>query len=297
MIKDILDSRIVDVTIRRSQGLGPSIEEIEAAHEPGHDPNCAPAEGLLKPSLHAKILSRLFWPQLHDESYRVPTPIAALQTKYSTGFEKLKSSRKLTWLPALGHATVELDLEDRVIFEEVFTWQATVIWAFEGEPINGEPLSRTVPALIEDLEMDESLVRSALSFWMSKYVLYEVRKDEYAVLETLHAVDRERSRNAATGQQDVMNLEEEEMADQVGGLQQQQQQGPQEKLKTYWPLVQGMLTNSMPQMPLQQIAMMLRMVVEGGFPYSNEELLEFLQGCVGEGKLEVGAGGRYRLKK
>jgi len=285
MIKDIQDSRLVDTVIRNDQGLSPSAEEIEAMADVEEDYHSAPAEGLLKPSLHAKILSRLFWPQLHDESYRVPTPIASLQESYSSGFENLKASRKLTWLHALGHATVELDLEDRVVFEEVLTWQATVIWAFEGEPINGEAISRTVPALVELLEMDESLVRSALTFWTGKLVLYEIRKDEYAVLETLNAEDRLRSENAHAG-----DVEEEIEEVQI-------QQGAQERLKAYWPLIQGMLTNSGPQMPLMQIGMMLRMVVEGGFPYGDEELGEFLKGCVEEGRLEVGSGGRFRLKK
>lgn len=283
MIKDIQDSRTVDSDIRRKQDLIPRIEEVDAMED---DVRLASAEGL-----HAKILSRLFWPQLHDETFRVPTQIAALQERYSAGFESLKISRKLTWLQALGQVNVELDLEDRVINEEVFTWQATIIWAFEGDPINGDPVSRTVPALIESLEMDEALVRSALTFWVSKLVLYEVRQDEYAVLETLKAEDLERSNNN-TGAGAAM-LEDLTGSGDTGHS---SQQSMQEKLRPLWPMIQGMLTNSMSQMPLMQIAMMLRMVVDG-YSYSNEELQEFLQVLVGEGKLEVGAGGRYKLVK
>lgn len=282
MIKDIVDSRVVDSVIRRKQGLAPSPEELEALRDISEEHHAA---GLLQPALHAKILSRLFWPQLHDESYRVPTAISFLQNAYSEGFEILKTSRKLTWLHALGHATVELDLEDRVVYEEVLTWQATVIWAFEGDAVNGEAISRTVPALVEYLEMDESLVRSALSFWSSKLVLYEIRKDEYAVMETLNAEDRERSKNQTA----MADEEEAGEAVQGGGI--------EEKLAVYWQYIQGMLLNSRAQMAPPQIGMMLRMAVPDGFPYADAELAEFLQVCVAEGKLEVGAGGRYRLKK
>jgi anaphase-promoting complex subunit 2 len=157
MLKDIQDSGRVNSIIRRSQHLDIHDQAPETAKDD--------ADG--QPSLHAKILSRLFWPQLHDETYRIPDEVAHLQKSYEQGFETLKSSRKLTWLHALGQATVELELEDRTIVEEVHTWQATVIWAFEsGSP--GQNVQKSVDELIELLEMDESLVRSGLKFWASR---------------------------------------------------------------------------------------------------------------------------------
>jgi anaphase-promoting complex subunit 2 len=57
-----------------------------------------------------------------------------------------------------------------------------------------------------------------------------------------------------------------------------------------------MLKNSSSQMPLQQIATMLKMLIADGFPYSNEELQVFLGTKVADGELEF-AGGKYRLKK
>jgi anaphase-promoting complex subunit 2 len=42
--------------------------------------------------------------------------------------------------------------------------------------------------------------------------------------------------------------------------------------------------------------MMLKMLISEGFPYSNEELQEFLGRKVAEGPLEL-VGGKYRLKK
>jgi anaphase-promoting complex subunit 2 len=293
MLKDIQDSGRVDGVIRRNQKLDPSEEEIGAARvNPDMlDENLNP-EGLLKPSLHAKILSRLFWPQLHDEGYRVPDDIAKLQKRYEEGFESLKASRKLTWLQALGQATVELEFEDRTIVEEVHTWQATIIWAFQNEEAAPVGLTRTVDELVQNLEMEETLVRSALKFWVNKLVLHEISPNTFAVLETLNQEDRERSNaqaaaSAASGTHD-------ESVDDVGlagndGI-------GKEKMGMYWQFIQSMLTNSSSQMPLQQIAMMLKVLIVDGFPYSNEELQELLERKVVEGKLEL-VGGKYKLKK
>ena len=293
MLKDIQDSGRVNGVIRRNQKLDPSEEEIAAARANPEmlDENLNP-EGLLKPSLHAKILSRLFWPQLNDEGYRVPDDIAKLQKRYEAGFESLKASRKLTWLQALGQATVELEFEDRTIVEEVHTWQATIIWAFQNEAAGPVGLTRTVDELAQNLEMEETLVRSALKFWVNKLVLHEISPNTFAVLETLNQEDRERSNaqaaaSAASGTHD-------ESVDDVGlagndGI-------GKEKMGMYWQFIQSMLTNSSSQMPLQQIAMMLKVLIVDGFPYSNEELQELLERKVVEGKLEL-VGGKYKLKK
>jgi anaphase-promoting complex subunit 2 len=293
MLKDIQDSGRVDGVIRRNQKLDPSEEEIGAARANPDmlDENLNP-EGLLKPSLHAKILSRLFWPQLHDEGYRVPDDITKLQKRYEEGFESLKASRKLTWLQALGQAMVELEFEDRTIVEEVHTWQATVIWAFQNEEAAPVGSTRTVDELVQNLEMEETLVRSALKFWVNKLVLHEISPNTFAVLETLNQEDRERSNaqaatSAASGTHD-------ESVDDVGlagndGI-------GKEKMGMYWQFIQSMLTNSSSQMPLQQIAMMLKVLIVDGFPYNNEELQELLERKVVEGKLEL-VGGKYKLKK
>lgn len=294
MLKDIQDScgliDGLDGRIRRMKSLDSTDEDLLNTNE---------EESQTKPSLHAKILSRLFWPQLHDENYRVPDEIGHLHAHYEKGFEMLKASRKLTWLHALGQATVELELEDRTITEDVHTWQATVIWAFQNPPSPSpspstdptDPISRTVQDLVELLEMDEPLVRSALRFWVHKMVLYEPSKDTFSVLETLNTEDRARSNAQAvanTGPQTDDSGDEAALLG-GGGI-------TAENKLVYWQFVQGMLKNASSQMPLAQIAMMLKMLVPDGFPWSNEELLELLGGWVAEGGLEF-VGGKYRLVK
>jgi anaphase-promoting complex subunit 2 len=274
--------------------LDPSDDEINIAHanfDIHHGGDMVP-EGMLKPSLHAKILSRLFWPQLHEESYRVPDEVGRLQKLYEKGFESLKDARKLTWLHALGQATVELELADRTITEEVHTWQATVIWAFQSDDEAGDvTVRRSVDELVQELEMDEALVRSALKFWTYKLVLQEAQKDVFSVLETLNQEDRARSnaQAAATAAATADDGLDEAALVAADGI-------TADKEQMYWQFIQGMLKNSSSQMPLQQIAMMLKMLIADGFPYSNEELQVFLGSKVAADELEF-AGGKYRLKK
>ncbi|KAI5280302.1 hypothetical protein KEM52_004165 [Ascosphaera acerosa] len=69
---------------------------------------------------------------------------------------------------------------------------------------------------------------------------------------------------------------------------------PSAKMQLYWRFIVGMLTNQ-GAMPLAQIAMMLRIVVPGGSPPSDEELRAFLASMVAQRKLEVVRGGAYKL--
>ena len=289
MIKDIQDSRRLNGAIRRAQKLDPSAEEITTASlhtlRTSHD-DMSP-EGLLKPSLHAKILSRLFWPQLSDETYHVPEPIALLQARYEAGFESIKNARKLSWLHALGQATVEIELSDRTFTAEVHTYQASVIWAFQGAAQGGESVTRSVDYLESHLQMDEALLRSALAFWVGKMILHEVRPGEFAVLEKLDPEDRVRS-NAAAAAGESGSVDD--------GPGSRAAAMAEDKMTVYWQYIQGMLKNSAAQMPVQQIAMMLKMLIAEGFPFSNEELAEYLATKVAAGELEMAAG-KYKLVK
>lgn len=292
MIKDIQDSGKLDRSILHRHetevksgkiAAGMSVRDVENRN--------IDQTGSAIPDIHAKIVSRLFWPTLHEEMYHVPTEIARLQDHYQHNFTELQPSRQLTWLPALGHAVVELHLDDRTFTDEVHTWQATVIWAFQtpADATTIRAITHSVSDLVDQLEMDESLVRSALNFWVSKLILHETPKDTYGVLESLshlNSADRADAQAAA--------IEEEHAADEpalLGGEEQKE-----EKMMAYWQYVQGMLTNSAMSMPVAQIAMMLRMVVAEGFPYTDAELADFLTGAVERGELEV-AGGKFKLKR
>lgn len=270
MLRDILDSRRVDKVIRNDQKLNKT----------------APDQQL--PELHTKILSHLFWPSLLSESFSIPHEISSLQTRYATGFESLKQSRKLTWLNALGQVTVTLDLTDRTITEEVQTWQAAVIYAFQDPPEPSSSLvTKTLQQLTHELSMSEPLVHNALTFWAGKLVLRETAPSTFQVLETLSTEEAEAGdiAQAAADATAASQAPAVIAADTVS----------REKMAVYWQYVMAMLTNQGP-LPLQQIVAFLGVFVPGGFPFGNEVMKEFLDGMVEEGKLEV-VGGNYKIRQ
>ncbi len=274
MLRDIQDSRRVDTVIHKDQVL-------DSGDGSGSE-------------LHSRILSHLFWPSLHSETFFIPPEISTLQSRYSAGFENLKQSRKLTWLHALGQVTVTLDLEDRTVIEEVQTWQASVIHAFQPSPTEdaSRPVTRTFDELLSRLEMTDSLLQNALTFWIGKLILKQTSTSPptYSVLETLSDEDA-----AHPGTLSAANAAAAEVATAAAApAVLSEHEVAQEKMEVYSQYVVGMLTNGGP-MPLQQIVMMLKLTVAGGFPFGNEELKLYLEEEVRGGKLDF-AGGLYKIK-
>ena len=281
MLRDVLDSKKVDSVIRQDQGLQPRVELAATVS--------AAAAATLEQALHAKILSRLFWPSLADQIFVIPSEIAAQQARYETGFEALKQSRKLTWLNSLGQVEVELELQDRTLKAEVLPWQAAVIHAFQSDSASPK---LTVDQLAARLQMSRTLVLAALTFWSSQRILTHSisSPEEYTVLETLplgpsstqsHSQLPQESSTAAAAQA-AAAASEAATAERAS------------KMAMYAQFVTAMLTNQ-GAMPLPRIAMMLGIVVPGGFPFSNEELKEFLGQMCRERQLEVGHGGVYKV--
>ncbi|KHJ35958.1 putative anaphase-promoting complex subunit [Erysiphe necator] len=285
MLKDIEISREVDSKIQEiiqsKIGISVGIQDNQSFSKVDTD--------ISKTFLHAKILSRLFWPQLPNESFQIPPEIVELQTKYAKEFTLLKPSRKLKWLDTSGMATIEIELEDRTLIENVHTWQAAVIWAFQNEGIDDQPQKRTITELLNYLRMEEGLIRSALRFWVNKYVLFETSLETYVVRETLSPQDQA---NLNSGSRPLSKHDEKIFDNKLDAI----NSVMNEKMEIYWQFIQGMLTNSSRQMPLQQIAMMLKTLIIDGFPHTNDELKEFLKQKITDGLLELSSG-KYRLKK
>lgn len=318
MLRDVLDSKRVDSFIRSEQKMSPPREDEGDTEE---DMDISPED---QPELHAKILSRLYWPIRKELAFKVPDEVRSLQGKYSAGFQSLKPSRKLTWLNALGRVTVELDLEDRLFQDEVTTWQATVIYAFQSlaPPAGGgPPVTKTVAELAEQLDMPTTLVRSACLYWLSKRVLTEVQPGAFQVLETLLDDDDDNDNNNAaepsashipnasssgharkprsslpTSQTTAAAAAAAAVAAQEAAAKESADAETLAKMDFYWQFIVGMLTNQ-GAMPLQGIIMMLKMVVPGGFPFGSEELKDFLGQKVAQGQLEKAGGGNYKIVK
>ncbi|TGZ83868.1 hypothetical protein EX30DRAFT_315543 [Ascodesmis nigricans] len=250
MLKDITDSKRADATIRETRPQSQSLDT----------------------EFHAKILSRLFWPQSSMKAetvFRVPTEISAAMDQFTAGFEALKSKRKLDWLPALATVEVELELEDRTVHvTDATAAQAAVIHAFDGiTSLRGEEL-------MKKLQMSTSVFNPAISFWMEKMVLRESEPGLYTVCERL---DKETELD--TGHRPGNDGGDEEI--------------DPEKLmerQIIEKFIIGMLTNQ-GVIQEQRMQMMLTMLVPGGYTWSIDELKEFLVEMKDAGKVMVAPGG------
>ncbi|KAI0125743.1 Cullin family protein [Xylariales sp. AK1849] len=278
MIKDIQDSKRLDGVIHRGAMNHPDKVQRDW-------------------SIHSKILSRLFWPDMGDEPFVVPSGVIDMQKMYENVYEHLKPSRKIKWLNHLGQATVELELEDRTILEEVRTYEAAIIHAFSEDTLNGRTPSWTFEALWQSLQMDEDLLTAGLQFWVGKVVLRRMPNEEYVVIEHLQNAEQHLTSSPSRAATSYHTASADPNAPASPrkakpGISEKDKQ----KRQVYWQFIVGMLTNSGPTMPLGQIAMMLKMMIPNGFPWSNEELQEFLGDRISEGELEL-AGGKYKLVK
>jgi anaphase-promoting complex subunit 2 len=321
MLRDVLDSKRINASIRAATSVPASTALVTPDHhsrEPqtpgGLHPrtpqprrptrsttHLAPSTpnqvSSTDPTLNAQILSSFFWPQLRDDTFRVPAQIDALQKEYEARFERIKGMRKLRWMNALGEGSITLDFDDRTeTFDHLTPWQVSVVYAFQPQPNEtlpkkrgGEGISRTVSELEDMLEMDEGLVRQALSFWVGKSVLRQTHEspDTFAVIERASAADED----AAAAAEELATIQANETT-----AVKSQTDLLNEKKDVYVAFITGMLTNQ-GNMPVSRISMMMRMMVQGGFPFGAEEVKALLVDMEVEGKVVALGGDTWGVRK
>lgn len=305
MLRDVLESRRINDSIRTagdrpqeatplSGNLGPRTPRPRRAAP-------SPAKPPPGPALNAQILSSFFWPILRDDTFRVPAEIESLQHDYETRFERIKGMRKLHWMNALGDSTITLEFDDRTEeFEHLTPWQVSVVYAFQPKPgeavvgkgkskVKSEGITRTVDELEEMLAMDESLVHQALAFWVGKSVLREVSAETYVVIERLDSATKD-SDAAAAAQElaEVQAAQSTTVKSQADLL--------NERKDVYVNFITGMLTNQ-GNLPLARILAMMRMMIPGGFPFTNDEGTVLLTEMETDGKVVPLGGGVWGIRK
>ncbi|KAK1833804.1 anaphase-promoting complex subunit 2 [Podospora conica] len=298
MIRDVQDSRRLDAAILRAR-----VPETQTPIRTPHAKKGPEAKDEMQ--YHARILSRLFWPNLDREHFLLPQEITDYQQWYERGYERLKSKRKLAWLNQLGQARVELELEDRTVTVDCSTVEATVIYAFQDASEPG-PVRRSVDELYLELQMDEDLIADALAFWAGQGVLKRVSQGLYVVVESTTAgadagAGTPGGQGGSLASSGVLSPGDGDGDGEAAASARKPAAGgmsakEQERRVMYWQYIKGMLTNASASMALAQVAMMMKMLVPDGFPWSNEELQDFLGEKVADGELEV-VGSKYKLVK
>ncbi|KAL7272955.1 hypothetical protein RUND412_004214 [Rhizina undulata] len=225
-----------------------------------------------------KVLSRLFWPTMKEDTFSPPPQIAAWMEEFEEGFEELKKKRKLAWYKSAGTVNVELEFEDRNLnIPDATPLQAAVIYSFNSDSDKSDKsVSMTLSQLQEKLQADPVAIKRALHFWISKEALIESPADVYTVVE------KQDSLITSGAQQTSLEMEQEP------------KEVNSEERKMLEMFVVGMLTNGGPA-GTDRIWSMLSALVPG-FRGGIEEVGEFLVGLRDAGVLGRGEGG-WKLAK
>ena len=161
------------------------------------------------------FLSHEFWPSsliepsLALSSFTPPSLHANLHTIVAATYARLFKPRAIRWLPLLGSVDVTVELADREVRVTCDPLAASVLSVFEGEEVRwsvGEVCERVGLG-----EEEAAVVRSKLSWWMSRSVLRE-REGRYEVIETRGSEDTYEGDDEAAGDD-----EEQEGDKQAGG--------------------------------------------------------------------------------
>lgn len=250
MLRDMIDSQRIDVAVH-------AVTSKEVSNAVGTN-------------LHSFVLSKLFWPTFRNEGLKLPEEVMSELDRFANGFNQVRSTRTLTFLPHLGHVDVELSLEDRVIEVRVTPAQACLVFKFQERPF------WSLDTLSQELERSQADLRRDALYWISQGVLTE-HVDGYLLLER----DQGHRRNVAPMESTAGAIETKE-------------EGEAEEMRVYWSFVVGMLTN-LGSLPLERVQGMLKTFVPTGYNKTQEQLHDFLQLMIEEEALEF-IGGMYRLK-
>jgi len=250
MLHDLENSRRTNLSIHQSE-----------AYKANANPERDTAETT------AQILSSFFWPTLKDSTLKMPQPMKEIQDRYAQGFESSKGSQsELEWMNALGQVQIELELKDRVISETVEPLYAAVINFFDEDRHEGK---QSASVIADELEITMEDVSKALNFWIAKGVirsapndpsLFEVIEDESLMTEGEASAGVEMSSSTQNAMLTAPNAE------------------------VYANYIISMLTAN-GNLPITRIAMMLKMTMPGGFSFSKDDLVGFLDALVKAGKL------------
>eukprot|EP00124_Ichthyophonus_hoferi_P003368 Ihof_evm4s288 gene=Ihof_evmTU4s288 len=223
MLKDITDSRRIN-------------NNIQYKYKEVHDESLP---------IYVTCLSRLFWPQLKQDTFKLPPKIQEYIKIYTEAFSTIKAVRTLDFKPHYGKVDLTLTLEDRILEVTVTPLAATIISLF------GDQGTWTMDDLTATIEATPSTLRPHLSFWVSKGVLDEDPTGTYTVIECSSGVQRSKHKLAY-----LAGAEEEESPSSTQ---------KNDDMQMYMQFITGMLTN-LGSLPVERIHAMLSMFAGGSLP-------------------------------
>jgi anaphase-promoting complex subunit 2 len=145
------------------------------------------------------------------------------------------------------------------------------------------------------LEMDESLVNQALAFWVGKSVLRFHAPSTYSIIESLPkptSTTGAHDADAAAAAEELATIQ----ANATNNTVKSQSEMLYEKKDVYTAFILGMMANQ-GNMNVGRITMMMRMMIQGGFPFGAEEVKQLLGELEGDGKVVAMGGDVWGIRK
>lgn len=81
--------------------------------------------------MSARIVSSHFWPKLRDERLQLPDAIYNCFREYNQRYQTLKASRNLEWMPSMGSAVLQLQIDNHTVDITVGAISAAIIYLFQ----------------------------------------------------------------------------------------------------------------------------------------------------------------------
>lgn len=282
MLNDVVSSGRTNQSVHRS-------EAYKANSDPDKD----------TPEVNCTIFSSFFWPPLKDLHVKLPQAMKDIQDRYQSGYQSNKGSQGpgtqagtvsalLEFNNALGTVEIELEVEGQAFCENVSPLLAAVIYAFDEDLGGGR---KSCAAIANELEVGQADVMNALNFWMSKGIIRPAppRPDGVILFEVwiLDPLPGASITDNPTQVIEAMSLDQAaESAARTAATQEQNAMLTSPNAQLYSNYIKTMLTSN-GNMPVARIAQLLKMTMTGGFSYSNDVLIEFLDSMVKEGLLRT----------
>ena len=116
--------------------------------------------------LNPLIISHMYWPEMSIDTFKLPNIILNELNEFEKEFNKIKTQRKLEWIPTSGIVELEIQFNDGEILEITVTpLQASLIYLFNDIKIID------IDYIQKNLQINKSLIENLLTFWTMNGVL------------------------------------------------------------------------------------------------------------------------------
>nr|CDS33033.2 radixin [Hymenolepis microstoma] len=261
---DMQECEIMLQDIRESKRISYQIADELKSEIASGDPDLGDSSEYFQ--MQAYILSGEYWPEFHNERFKLPDGLTPTFTRFTKRFEKLKLNRTINWMFKLGMVNVSLDIGGETVTVDVSPVQAAILHLFTLKP------RWTVNDIGQQIEVTISAVRRCLVPFIQRGFIEQVVGDGDTYRVCTSASSGATHSNVNVSFVDADGPEEMEISPTKDV---DNNSGPQ----IFWSYILGMLTN-LGGMCIDRIHSTLKMFALGSNDVSEctrQQLRQFLE--------------------